>query len=61
MTKALIAESQELYDKGHTFYAIAHQLKQWYGAPISEKQISTGLGLPNNPVGHKKFKGEGHA
>lgn len=60
MTKALIAEAKDLHDKGHTFYAIAYQLKQWYGVPYTEKQLSTALKVKDNPVGHKKFKGRGH-
>lgn len=44
------------YDKGHTFYAIALQLEQWYHKVYTEKQIEKALGLPNNPVGHEKFR-----
>ena len=39
-------EIQELYNDGHTHYAIAYKIKEWYTTIITEKQIEKVLGKP---------------
>ena len=53
--KAYIPEMQEMYDKGHTFYGIAYQLKQWYSETYTEDEVQKALGgVENNKI--KKFR-----
>ena len=53
-----IEDAQEMYDQGHTFYAIAYQLKQWFSVIYSKEDIAKALGKEDNPVGHPKFRGK---
>ncbi len=39
-------EIQELYDEGHTHYAIAYKIKEWYTVKITEAQIEKLLNKP---------------
>ena len=55
MSEHDLADAKELYDDGHTFYAIATQMNEWYGKTFTTpEKIGEALGLPNNPVGRQK-------
>ena len=56
MTRSHIEDAQEMYDQGHTFYAIAYQLKQWFQVQYTKAQIGKALEKEDNPVGHPKFR-----
>ena len=55
MTKQHKEDAKEMYKDGHTFYAIAYQLEQWFKKLYTEKQIQAALGgVKNNIVGRSK-------
>ena len=56
MNKHHKEEALDLHRQGHTFYAIAYQLEQWFKKVYTEAQLEKALGLPNNPVGNIKFR-----
>ena len=51
-----IEDAQEMYAQGHTFYAIAYQLKQWFQTKYTKAEIAKALGKEDNPIGHPKFR-----
>lgn len=57
MDKDHIEEAQDLYDEGHTFFAIVIQLKNWFTVQYTQDEVAKALGdIPNNPIGHAKFR-----
>jgi len=56
MDPSHIPEAQEMYDEGHTFYAIASQMKNWYTVLYTKEDIAKALKVEDNPIGHPKFR-----
>lgn len=51
MNKAHKQDAEDMYNRGHTFYAITYQIEMWYHKKYTPAQIHKALGKEDNKVG----------